>query len=234
MRPFILSIALAAVSTPVLAQNPEPAPANAQSATTATGPSTAPKTFEYKDDTGASSFTYSYPSDWDVIDSKPMMPVVRQRVEEGAQSEMEKKGAECTQLALLVRHPSSGSSIVVISVQYQCIGGTMNQSDLPAAATGIAEGMKKNFDIVDPAYGAYKLGSHNFWIERARATPKSHPETTVTLETACTMLKKSMVCWMGFSRDQDAVKIFEGGQTSLDGDPPLALVPATAFANQPK
>lgn len=234
MRRFVLGITLAVASVALLAQNPESASGGGQAAGPGQASSPVPKTFEFKDDAGLSYFTYTYPSDWDVVDSKPMMPVVRQKVEEGAQSDMEKRGAECTQLALLLRNPAKGSTIVVIAIQYQCIGAAINENDLPAAATGVAEGMKKNFDIADPAYGAYKLGSHNFWIERAKATPKSHPETMVTLETACTMLKKAMVCWMGFARDRDALNVFESGLTSLDGDPPLALVPATAFANQPK
>lgn len=234
MRLSVLCIAFVAVGSLPHAQGSPPAPTGPQAAAPAAASPPAPNTFEYKDDTGASSFTYSYPSDWNVVDSKPMMPVVRQKVEEGAQSEMEKRGAECTQLALLLRHPANGSSIIVIAVQYQCIGAAINENDLPAAASGVAEGMKKSFDIVDPSYGAYKLGSHSFWIERAKATPRSHPETMVTLETACTMLKKAMVCWMGFAHDQDAVRTFESGLTSLDGDPPLTLVPATAFANQQK
>ena len=57
---------------------------------------------------------------------------------------------------------------------------------------------------------------------------------TYTLETACTMLKKAMVCWMGFARNQDAINVLESGQTSLEGDPPSTLVPSSAFKSNSK
>ena len=234
MRQLALGIALIGISVPLPAQNPLPTSSPASSAAPAETSTPVAKTFEFKDDAGLSYFSYTFPSNWDVLDSKPMMPAVRQKVEEGAKSEMEKKGAECTQLALLLRSPDQRSSIVVIALQYDCIGASISENDLAGAAMGVAEGMKKNFDIADPVYGAYKLGKHRFWIERAKATSISNPERVFTLETACTMLKKAMACWMGFASDQDAVKVFESGQAALDGDPALALVPQSAFQSQAK
>ena len=80
------------------------------------------KTFEFKDDAGLSYFSYTYPSNWEVVDSKPVMPAVRLKVEEGATSESEKKGAECTQLALLLREPTLKSSIIVVALPFACVG----------------------------------------------------------------------------------------------------------------
>lgn len=217
----------------MLAQNPEHDASATPSATGDTPPVTT-KTFEFKDDAGLSYFSYTYPSNWEVVDSKPVMPAVRLKVEEGATSESEKKGAECAQLALLLREQTLKSSIVVVALPFACVGPVINESDLPAVAAGVSEGVKKGFDISDPVYGAYKLGKHNFWAERAQATSKSHPELTFTLETACTMLKKAMVCWMGFARNQDAINVLESGQTSLESDPPSTLVPSSAFKSNPK
>jgi hypothetical protein len=226
-----MTAALLGASVSLPAQNTEhaaatPAPGNAAPATA--------KTFEFKDDAGVSFFSYTYPSNWDVVDSKPMMPAVRLKMEEGAASAAEKKGAECAQLALLLREPTKQSSIVVIVLPYACVGGVINEGDLPGVAAGFSEGVKEGFNIADPIYGAYKLGKHNFWVERAQATAKNHPESVFTLETPCTMLKKALVCWMGFAKDQDALNVLEGGQTSLDGDPPAVLVPPAAFKSKAK
>jgi hypothetical protein len=233
MRSYALVAALLGASVSLLAQNPEHAAAATTSAPGDTAPLTT-KTFEFKDDAGLSYFSYTYPSNWEVVDSKPVMPSVRLKVEEGAASESEKKGAECTQLALVLREPTLKSSIVVVALPFACVGPIVNESDLPAVAAGVSEGVKKGFDIASPVYGAYKLGKHHFWAERAQATSMSHPELTYTLETACTMLKKAMVCWMGFARNQDAIHVLESGQTSLEGDPLCALIPSSAFKSNAK
>jgi hypothetical protein len=228
MRPIILALCFACASALLSAQKPDSV-STTSVINTSDSAKAVSKTFEFKDDAGASFFSYTYPSDWITIDSKPIMPALRMKVEDGDSSAMEKKGVDCTQVPLLLRSPQVGSSIVVVALPYACIGPVVTENDLPGAALGVSEGMKKNFDIADAAYGAYKLGKHGFWVERAHGTSKSHPETSLTLEIACTMLKKAMVCWMGFSKDQEALQVFESGQTSLEGDPPLALVPATAF-----
>jgi hypothetical protein len=233
MRSFALVAALLCASVSLLAQIPEHAAVANPSASGDAAPVTS-KTFEFKDDAGLSYFSYTYPSNWEVVDAKPVMPAVRQKVEEDATSDSEKIAAECTQLALVLREPTLKSSIVVVALPFACVAPAVNESDLPAVAAGVAQGIKKGFDVSNPVYGAYKLGKHSFWAERAQATSKNHPELTFTLETACTMLKKAMVCWMGFARNQDALSVLEGGQTSLESDPPSSLVPSTAFKSIPK
>ena len=145
--------------------------------------------------------------------------------------DMEKKGVDCTQIGLLLRN-SSRSSIVVLVLPYSCVGSAIKQGDLAAAASGIAEGLKKNYDISDPAYAAYKLGKFSFSAERSRGTSKAHPESTYTLETTCGMLSKAMVCWMAFARDEAAISVLETGKTSLEGAPALPLVPPDTFATK--
>jgi len=233
MKSFPLFAALFAATASLLAQSPEPAANVPPSAPSDSAPLTT-KTFEFKDDAGISYFSYAYPSNWEVQDSKPVMPAVRLKVEQGAQSESEKKGAECTQLALLLREPTLKSSIIVVALPFACAGPAVTENELPAVATGVSEGVKKGFNISNEVYGAYKLGKHSFWAERAQATSKDHPEVTSTVETACTILKKAMVCWMGFARNQDAINVLESGQTSLEGDTPSALVPPTAFKSNSK
>jgi len=108
----------------------------------------------------------------------------------------------------------------------------MTNKDLPGFAAGASEGLKQNFNVSNPVYGDYTLGSHNFWIERAVGIPKSHPKSGYTLEMTCTVLKKAAVCWMTMAADDSSLRDFESSLVTLDGEPPLALVPINAFAKE--
>jgi hypothetical protein len=94
-------------------------------------------------------------------------------------------------------------------------------------------GYQAKLRVTDPVYGDYTLGSHNMWIERAKGTPKGHPEVPYTVEIACTLLKKGAVCWMALAASDDALKIIEGSAVALEGDRPIALVPTNAFEKKP-
>lgn len=174
-------------------------------------------------------FSYTYPSAWERMDTAPITPAAQLKAQENANSDMEKRGAECTQIGLMVRHGDPRSLILVLVLPYACVDSVLKQSDLAAAASGMAEGLKKSYDITEPRYSAYKLGTHEFWIERAKGSPKDHPEVTHTVEVTCGMLKSAMICWMGFLHDEDSLKAMEGGLTSLEGEPAVPLVPETVF-----
>jgi hypothetical protein len=178
-------------------------------------------------------FTYSIPSDWEVVDAHPMLPAVKQEQSQSASTEEEKKGIECVQVSLTARHGTPPSVIVIVELPYGCFGQTMTKSDLPGFAQGASEGLKKSFDISDPIYGAYQLGSHNFWIERAKGTVIDHPEAVYEVEIACTLLKKGAACWMAMASDATALQTFETGKVALDGEAALPLVPARAFDQKP-
>jgi hypothetical protein len=179
-------------------------------------------------------FSYSLPADWEVVDTKPILPAVQQDVGKTATSEAEKKGVTCTQVALTARHGTPSSVIVVVALPYDCFGQTMTEKDLPDFGSGASEGLKNTFDISNPTYGAYTIGTHGLWIERARGVIKDHPESVYTVETVCSVLKKAAVCWMGMAQNDAALQIFESGVVSLDGEADAPLVPADAFANQPQ
>lgn len=217
---------LLAASCALSAQGPT---ASATSKPEAGGAASSKDSVTFTSDAG---FSYSYPADWDVIDAKPMMPAIQMQAKDKADSDMERRGAECTQINLLLKHPSLQSSIIVLALPYSCVGSAMKQSDLAGAASGIAEGIKKNYDIKDPAYAAYKLGQISFSAQRSQATSKTHPDSTLTLEITCGMLSKAMVCWMAFAKDDAAISVLESGLTSLEGAPALPLVPSTAFARK--
>ena len=175
-------------------------------------------------------FTYNYPADWEVIDMKPMLPVQRLKAEQEAKSDMERKGVDCAQVQLTIRHGDPASVVVIMFLEYKCLGLELKESDLGATGLGIAQGLKKSFNVSAPKYGAYSLGKHAFWIERADGTPVNHPEHQYKLETACTLLNKGLTCWLAMAGSPDAIAAFEGSKVSLEGDPSTALVPAAAFA----
>lgn len=223
---------IVALGTTVLAaQAPSSAPLTPLAPPQATAAQTVPQgTAVHSSDIG---FSYSLPLDWQVVDIAPVMPVVKQEQTAKATSEDEKKGIACAQIALTARHGSPPSVVVVVALPFGCYGQVMTSKDFPSFATGTAEGLKQSFDIVNPIYGAYTLGSHSMWIERAQGTPKDHPDLHYTVEVACSLLKRGAVCWMAMVTDQADLEDFERGVLTLDGDAVGALVPANAFIKNP-
>lgn len=209
--------------TPADDHNPASSSAAASSGTASPGSSEPAK---FKSNFG---FSYTYPSDWEVVDSKPMLPAIQLKAGETASSDAERHAIDCTQLALMIRHGTPKSVILVVVLPFECAGVHIKQSDLASVASGVSTGLKKGFEIHDPIYGAYKLGTHDFWAERSHAISKNHPELEVTLETVCSIAKDSLVCWMNLARDDEAIKVFESGLASVEDDLPAALVPASAF-----
>ena len=183
--------------------------------------------------TSALGFAYSIPTDWEVVDTAPMLPGVQQDVAKTAKSEDEKKGIGCVDVALTARHGDPASVVVVVALPFACYGITMTDKELPAFGSGASEGIKNTFEISDPIRGTYTLGTHSIWIERAFGTLKDNPKSKYTVETVCSVLKNAAVCWMAMAADDDGLRSFEHGAVTLDGDAPVALVPADAFQKKP-
>jgi hypothetical protein len=162
-----------------------------------------------------------------------MLPVVRQQVTEGATSDGERKGIECAQIVLLAKYGDPPSVIEALAITFDCIGQKFTDKDLASLASGAAKALKKTFIITDPVYGAYTLGTHSVWIERATGSFISHPEGKRTVETVCSVLKKGVVCWMTMAADDAALQTFEQGVVTLDDDAATALVPADALQKKP-
>jgi len=225
MRVSILLLLLLAGEACVQAQTPagNPAPATStqsQAAATKSDPALFASEADY---------SYSYPADWEVVDAKPMLPVERLKAEQSATSDVERKGASCVEIQLMIRHGDPKSVILVMYLDFKCVGVELKQSDLASAGMGMSKGLTKSFNIKEAKYGAYKLGSHTFWIERAEGSPTENPEKSYSLETTCSILKKGLVCWLGMAASPDAITALESGKVSLEGDPQSALVPASAF-----
>ena len=178
-------------------------------------------------------YGYSLPSTWDVVSTPSTLASVKEQAQQSAASDEEKKGLACVQIALTARHGDPTSVLVVVELPFACFGQSMTPKDLPGFAQGASEGIKQSFDVSDPVYGEYKLGSHSLWIERAKGTPKGHPEAPYTVEVACTLLKKGAVCWMALAAGDEALNVFEGGSVKLEDDAPIPLVPASAFEKKP-
>lgn len=188
--------------------------------------SSTPKAAVFKSD---SDFTFTYPADWEVVDTKPLIPVVKLKAQEGAKSNLEKQGADCTQIPLMIRHGVPSSVIVIVVLDFGCVGNAINASDLASTGLGVAKGLTKNFEISEPAYSAYRLGTHDFWIERAQGTSRSHSDKKYSLEITCTMLKKSLACWFALAPDIENLSTLETGTVSLEGESSAVLVPAKTF-----
>lgn len=178
-------------------------------------------------------FSYTIPSDWQVLDVAPTLSSVQGQATKGAKSEEEKKGIACIQIAMTARHGDPASVVVVVALPFDCFGQDLAEKELPGFATGASEGLKSTFDLSNPEYGSYSLGAHSLWIERAAGTVKEHPEMKYTVETVCTLLKKGAACWMTMAADDTGLQTFEHGSVVLDGEAPEMLVPADAFVKKP-
>jgi len=178
-------------------------------------------------------FSFSIPGDWEVVDAQPTLAGVKEQQAQSANSEDEKKGIACVQIATTAKHGAPASVILAMALPFDCFGQTMTDKDLPGFAQGASEGLKSSFDLSDPTFGIYSLGGHGMWIERAKGSPKGHPEMNYTVEITCGLLKKGAVCWMAMAADEGALQIFENGAAVLDGDSFPALVPKTAFDKKP-
>ncbi len=178
-------------------------------------------------------FSYSIPGDWNVVDAHPTLPTLKEEQSQAASTEEEKKGIQCVQLALTAKHGAPPSVIVVMQLPFSCFGQKMTDQELPGFAEGASEGLRQSFDLSEPVYGSYMLGTHSLWIERTKGSVIGHSENQYTVEVACSVLHKGAVCWMTMAADDAALQTFEHGKVRLDGEPPTALVPATAFDKKP-
>ncbi len=217
MKALLITALLVLCGTPLLAQAPANAPATASSRT-------------YSNAVG---FSYSFPADWEVVDMSSTLPVAQQQAQQSATSDVEKRGAACTQIALSARHGSPTSTVVAVVLPFSCLGAEMTEKDLPGMGSGAMEGIQQNFDLAEPVYGVYSLGSHRVWIERAKGTLKDHPEIQFTVETVCSIAKRGAVCWMAITADDAALQTFEHGTVKLGSEAPTSLVPTDAFVKKP-
>jgi hypothetical protein len=177
--------------------------------------------------------SYTLPKDWEVVDAGATLPQAKEQADQNAATDEEKKGLACVQVALTARHGDPASVLVEVALPFDCFGQQMSEKDLPGFASGASEGLKQTFDIGESVYGSYELGTHSMWIERAKGTPKGHPELPYTVEITCSLLKRAAVCWMAMAADDAALRVFERGAVTLDGEGAKALVPSTAFDKKP-
>jgi hypothetical protein len=209
------------------AQTPAPSGGKAATPAPAAAPAaTQPPQVEDSD----VGFNYSLPADWEFVapppattPSAPFPDVVTA-----------KKGDACVEVVLTARHGTPASVVVVTALPFACYGQTMNSSDLENFGAGAAEGLKQTFDITEAVQGHYTLGSHAVWIERAKGTPKSHPENPFTFEIACTALVKGAVCWLTVAADWQSLRAFERASVTLDGETSPELVPLHSFLSDPQ
>jgi hypothetical protein len=204
---------------PAGAAAPVPAPVPEQSATPAQS-ATQPPQVENTD----VGFTYSLPSDWEIVASPTAHAVTVPYPELIA-----KKGDACVEVIFTAKHGTPASVVVVMALPFACYGQTLKPGDLANFGAGAAEGLKQTFDVTDPVQGNYTLGSHAVWIERANGTPKGHTGDSFIFETACTVLTKGAVCWVTMAADKDSLHAFQRAPVTLDGEIFPELVPGHSF-----
>jgi hypothetical protein len=192
----------------------------------AQAPASAATTQIFSSDAG---FSYNYPSDWTVVNMQPAISSIRKDVESKSTSESEKKGADCTQLALMLEHGEHSSMIEAMVLPFDCTGNPMTEKDLPSVGVGMSQGLSSYLDTNTPTYGSYKRGTHAMWIEKLTGNFKDKPEQKLQIEVVCGLLQKSLVCWMAFAYTDADLKVFEQSSAKLENDTLPQLVPADAF-----
>ncbi len=177
-------------------------------------------------------FQYVLPDDWQIV-TTPGLSTSSEEKKAAQQTPdaEEKKGIGCLQVVLTARHGTPPSVVVVDALPFDCYGQTLTNRDLPGFGSGAAEGLKQAFDISSPIEASYTVAGHKMWIERARALPKGKTAPRYTVEIACTLLKKGVVCWMAQAADEAGLHVFEESSVILDGMPAPALVPPDIFVN---
>jgi len=212
-QPFIVLLGLSAAV--FVAQSPSPAQ---------------PQAGTHSADLG---FSYSVPHDWEVLSAPSSVDQQKSEASRNAATDEEKKGLACLEPVLTARDRKSGSILSVEALPFACFGHELTNEDLPGFAASAPEVLKQSFDLGEPVFATYVLGTHSMWIERAHATLKDHPEVSFTVEIACGLLKKAAVCWLAVAGDDDALRAFERAAVILDGETLNALVPPTAFDKKP-
>jgi hypothetical protein len=179
-------------------------------------------------------FTYTLPADWQVVDTHPAQQQAQEQAGKDATSAAAKKGIECVQVALTAHHGTPASVIVAEALPDDCLGQTLTQKDLSGFASGAAEGLKQTFDMENPEYGSYTIGTHTMWVERVKSMPRKNPGATYIIEVVCSILKKGGVCFMAMEGSEAGMRVFENSLVALEGEPPSMLIPAYAFVKKPQ
>ena len=185
-------------------------------------------------DTDAYGFSYRLPPRWQIAPERSVLPAAKQSAEQSAKNPGQVLSVACAQAVFSAQYGEPPSVIVVTAVPFACYGQIMTAKSLPSFAAGVSDGLKQDFDISQPVYGSYALGTHNFWIERAVGMTKSLPQPAYTVEMACTVLKKTAACWLGLVNGAMALRDFEHSLVTLEGEPPVMLVPVDAFVKKPQ
>jgi hypothetical protein len=182
---------------------------------------------------GDIGFTFDLPPDWTVVEAKPSSPEVKTAPTQAPATEQQKKGTACIQVALTATRGTPSSVVVVVALPFDCYGQMMSEQDLEGFGSGAADGLKGDFDLVNPVFGLYTRGSHSFWIERAKGNPKGRSETQYTVEVVCSILQRGAACWMTMAADEASLGAFERARVTLDGEAAAPLVPSSAFEKAP-
>ena len=177
-------------------------------------------------------FSYSIPSDWEIMDTPPTLPAMLQQAARDYGNEAAKMAA-CLQLPLTAHRGNPPSAIAVMGLSFDCVGHPYTAADIPSLASNVTDGLKKNVDVASPVNNTYTLGTHSMWIQRSSGSMLGHPEIKITMETVCSVLKKGVACWMVMAADDASLQTFEQSAVTLEDDAATALVPPDALQKKP-
>ncbi len=234
---FVLSTATLPAQTPIAAgqsQKPSPVSPPPETDRSERKPSSTFEAGFLKTDFGFSS---TYPTDWQdltaTLPSQMTKQLKKMESEKDPAYMLARRRLECRQPVLRVQHGNPASFITVIAFPHACTKSDAKAGEsafILGAAMGSCSNTPSKYDIKDTLQGAYRVGGAAFVIEKSVGSPKDHPEMKVTLERVCGWLKSAEVFWQAELRDEEAVKVFEGALTSIDGAAPSPLVPPSAIA----
>lgn len=163
------------------------------------------------------NFDLVYPSDWNVQDLKPILPLMK------LESETRKN---CAQRLFNAKLGVPASDFSIVGQTIECLGHELKLSDL---ALGTMTALNKEFHLSNTEYGAYSIGSLSFWVMRTRAAKIDHPDDVIILEKVITVLPKGVIYLSAFCKDEMAQKEFEHSHFHLANGDDSELIPADAF-----
>ncbi len=176
-------------------------------------------------------FSFAYPATWEAVPlaAAPMTP--KRIATAKAEHDISKRIALCVDRDFQARGLPTVVGIFIFSVPFSCLGvGQSPIGDLKSFGVSFLNALGGKLDLTSSLGSPYTSGTHRAWAGLAHGGAKGRPDFRVTVEAACAILKRGVVCVAGASTEPDSVSGLANGIVTLDNDPPTVLVPPTAFA----
>lgn len=171
-------------------------------------------------------FEITYPSNWQLVDLSPTMPMIQKKVEGDAKTEVEKIRASCVQFFFSAKSGTPASTFLAVGETKDCLGSEPN---LNAYALGTMTTLKKKYLLSETEYGAITLKKTMFWVMRTKAAKFDHPDDVETIEYLGAVLPRGIVLWSCHCKDGKATAEFEHAHLRFADGSDTEMIPADAF-----